>query len=145
MDKFRIIGRKPLAGSISTSGSKNSSLPAIAACLLTDEPVTLHRIPNVRDIGTMLKLLEYNGATVERLPSGAVRIHAKEIKNPEAPYEIVKTMRASSLVLGPLAARAGSARVSMPGGCSIGARPINLHINGLEHLGATIHQEHGYL
>ncbi|MBM3761096.1 MAG: UDP-N-acetylglucosamine 1-carboxyvinyltransferase [Acidobacteria bacterium] len=143
MDKFRIIGRQSLAGTLPVSGSKNSSLPAIAACLLTAEPVTLHRVPQVRDIATMLKLLEFNGATVERFPNGSVRIEAKTITNPEAPYEIVKTMRASSLVLGPLAARTGTARVSVPGGCSIGARPINLHINGLEHLGATVHQEHG--
>lgn len=143
MDKFRIIGRQPLAGTLPVSGSKNSSLPAISACLLTAEPVTLHRVPQVRDIATMLKLLEFNGARVERFPNGSVRIEAKTITNPEAPYEIVKTMRASSLVLGPLAARTGTARVSVPGGCSIGARPINLHINGLEHLGATVHQEHG--
>ena len=143
MDKFRITGRQALSGTLPVSGSKNSSLPAIAACLLTEEPVTLHRIPKVRDIGTMLKLLEYNGATVEHLGNGTVRIHAARISNPEAPYDIVKTMRASSLVLGPLAARTGVARVSVPGGCSIGARPINLHINGLEHLGATVFQEHG--
>ncbi len=143
MDKFRITGRQELSGTLPVSGSKNSALPAIAACLLTEEPVTLHRIPHVRDIGTMLKLLEYNGATVEQLGNGCVRIHAAKISNPEAPYDIVKTMRASSLVLGPLAARTGVARVSVPGGCSIGARPINLHINGLEHLGATVFQEHG--
>ncbi len=143
MDKFRIRGGNPLSGRVEVSGSKNSSLPAIAACLLTGEPVTLYRVPEVRDIATMLKLLQHNGATVERLPGGTVRITAAEIKNPEAPYEIVKTMRASSLVLGPLAARTGRARVSVPGGCSIGARPINLHINGLEHLGAVVHQEHG--
>jgi UDP-N-acetylglucosamine 1-carboxyvinyltransferase len=143
MDKFRIEGGHPLSGHLSVSGSKNSALPAIAACLLTEHPVVLHRIPQVRDINTMLKLLEHNGATVERLPDGALRITAAEIRNPEAPYEIVKTMRASSLVLGPLAARTGRARVSMPGGCSIGARPINLHINGLEHLGAVVQQVHG--
>jgi UDP-N-acetylglucosamine 1-carboxyvinyltransferase len=143
MDKFRIVGREPLSGVLPVSGSKNSSLPAIAACLLTEEPVILHRVPQVRDIATMLKLLEYNGASVERRADGSVRIEAAKIVNPEAPYEIVKTMRASSLVLGPLAARTGVARVSVPGGCSIGARPINLHINGLEHLGATVHQEHG--
>ncbi len=145
MDKFRIIGREPLSGILPVSGSKNSSLPAIAACLLTEEPVILHRVPNVRDIATMLKLLEYNGASVERRADGSVRIEAAKITNPEAPYDIVKTMRASSLVLGPLAARTGVARVSVPGGCSIGARPINLHINGLEHLGAVVHQEHGYI
>ena len=145
MDKFRILGREPLSGTLPVSGSKNSSLPAIAACLLTEEPVILHRVPNVRDIATMLKLLEYNGASVERRADGSVRIEAAKITNPEAPYDIVKTMRASSLVLGPLAARTGVARVSVPGGCSIGARPINLHINGLEHLGAVVHQEHGYI
>ncbi len=145
MDKFRILGRETLSGTLPVSGSKNSSLPAIAACLLTEEPVILHRVPNVRDIATMLKLLEYNGASVERRADGSVRIEAAKITNPEAPYEIVKTMRASSLVLGPLAARTGVARVSVPGGCSIGARPINLHINGLEHLGAVVHQEHGYI
>ena len=145
MDKFRILGREPLSGFLPVSGSKNSSLPAIAACLLTEEPVILHRVPNVRDIATMLKLLEYNGASVERQADGSVRIEAAKITNPEAPYDIVKTMRASSLVLGPLAARTGVARVSVPGGCSIGARPINLHINGLEHLGAVVHQEHGYI
>ncbi len=145
MDKFRIVGRETLSGELPVSGSKNSSLPALAACLLTGEPVVLHRVPQVRDIATMLKLLEHNGASVERRADGSVRIEAREITNPEAPYEIVKTMRASSLVLGPLAARTGVARVSVPGGCSIGARPINLHINGLEHLGATVYQEHGYI
>lgn len=145
MDKFRILGGEKLSGTLAASGSKNAALPAIAACLLTARPVILRRVPGVKDIGTMLKLLEHNGATVERLEDGSVRIQAETITNPEAPYEIVKTMRASSLVLGPLAARTGRARVSMPGGCSIGARPINLHINGLEHLGATVEQEHGFI
>ncbi|GAB4410887.1 MAG: UDP-N-acetylglucosamine 1-carboxyvinyltransferase [Bryobacter sp.] len=145
MDKFRICGGAALSGKLLVSGSKNSALPALAACLLTEEPVTLHRVPEVRDIATMLKLLEYNGAEVQRGPGTALRITARTITNPEAPYEIVKTMRASSLVLGPLAARTGRARVSVPGGCSIGARPINLHTNGLEHLGAVVHQEHGYI
>ncbi len=145
MDKFRIRGGMPLSGELPVSGSKNAALPALAASLLTAEPVILRRVPQVRDIATMLKLLEYNGAEVERRADGSVRIEARRIVNPEAPYDIVKTMRASSLVLGPLAARAGRARVSVPGGCSIGARPINLHINGLEHLGAVVHQEHGYI
>lgn len=145
MDKFRIRGGMPLSGELPVSGSKNAALPALAASLLTAEPVILRRVPQVRDIATMLKLLEYNGAAVERRADGSVRIEARQIVNPEAPYDIVKTMRASSLVLGPLAARAGRARVSVPGGCSIGARPINLHINGLEHLGAVVHQEHGYI
>ncbi|BDC50898.1 UDP-N-acetylglucosamine 1-carboxyvinyltransferase [Bryobacterales bacterium F-183] len=145
MDKFLIRGGAPLAGEVQTSGAKNSALPVLAASLLSSEPVTLRRIPQVRDIGTMQKLLRYNGATVDVDDSGTVRVHAATIANPEAPYEIVKTMRASSLVLGPLVARTGRARVSMPGGCAIGARPINLHVNALESLGARIHQEHGYV
>ena len=144
MDKFLIRGGRPLSGSIPTSGSKNSALPALAAALLTDEPVTLRRIPKVRDIRTMQRLLVDIGSKVELTPE-SVRIETKEIVSPEAPYELVKTMRASSLVLGPLAARAGRARVSLPGGCGIGARPIDLHIAGLQHLGADIRQSHGYI
>ncbi|MEZ5353858.1 MAG: UDP-N-acetylglucosamine 1-carboxyvinyltransferase [Bryobacteraceae bacterium] len=145
MDQFRIEGGVPLQGAVAVSGAKNSALPALAACLLTAEPVTLHRIPSVRDIATMRKVIEYCGATIEDLGDGSLRVHAAELLRPEAPYDIVKTMRASSLVLGPLAARTGRARVSLPGGCAIGARPINLHVMGLEQLGATIHQEHGYI
>jgi UDP-N-acetylglucosamine 1-carboxyvinyltransferase len=144
MDKFVIRGGRPLTGSIPTSGSKNSALPALAAALLTAEPVTLRRIPKVRDIRTMQRLLVDIGSKVE-VGSDCVRIETPEITSPEAPYELVKTMRASSLVLGPLAARAGRARVSLPGGCAIGARPIDLHIAGLEHLGAQIRQSHGYI
>jgi UDP-N-acetylglucosamine 1-carboxyvinyltransferase len=145
MDQFRIEGGVPLQGTVSISGAKNSALPVLAACLLTDEPVTLHRIPDVRDIGTMRRVLEYCGAEIEDLGGGSLRVQAREVTKAEAPYDIVKTMRASSLVLGPLAARTGRARVSLPGGCAIGARPINLHVLGLEQLGATIHQEHGYI
>lgn len=145
MDKFLIRGGVPLSGEVQASGAKNSALPVLAASLLSSEPVTLRRIPQVRDIGTMQKLLRYNGASVDVDDSGTVRVHAATIQNPEAPYDIVKTMRASSLVLGPLVARTGRARVSMPGGCAIGARPINLHVNALESLGARIHQEHGYV
>jgi UDP-N-acetylglucosamine 1-carboxyvinyltransferase len=145
MDRFRIAGGVPLVGSIPVSGAKNAALPALAACLLTEEPVILHRVPQVRDLRTMENLLRHCGASVERREDGALRVHAKRIERPEAPYEIVKTMRASSLVLGPLVARSGRARVSLPGGCAIGARPINLHINGLEHLGAEIRQEAGYV
>lgn len=145
MDKFRIQGGVQLEGEVLTSGSKNSALPALAACLLTDEPVTLRRIPAVRDLRTMQQLLAYNGAAVEETAPGQLRIHAAQIENPEAPYEVVKTMRASSLVLGPLVARTGRGRVSLPGGCAIGARPINLHVNGLEQLGAAITQSHGYI
>src|SRR5262249_41704103 len=129
---------------ITVSGAKNSALPALAACLLTDEPVTLRRIPPVRDIATMEKLLTYTGASVKRA-KGEVLVQAAEIPRPEAPYEVVKTMRASSLVLGPLVGRFGRARVSLPGGCAIGSRPINLHLAGLERLGATVRQEHGYI
>jgi UDP-N-acetylglucosamine 1-carboxyvinyltransferase len=144
MDKFKITGGTPLHGEIRVSGSKNSSLPALAACLLTDEPVTLSRVPRVKDIQTMQSLLAYTGATISS-GSGKVTVEAKSLDQPEAPYDVVKTMRASSLVLGPLVARTGRARVSMPGGCAIGARPINLHVSALEHLGATIEQSHGYV
>lgn len=144
MDKFKITGGSPLTGELPVSGSKNSALPALAACLLTDEPVTLRRIPQVKDIGTMKQLLSYTGAQVEDV-DGQVHIQAKSLDRPEAPYEVVKTMRASSLVLGPLVARTGRARVSMPGGCAIGARPINFHVSALEQLGATIEQSHGYV
>jgi len=144
MDKFVITGGTPLQGEIPTSGSKNSALPALAAALLTDEPVILHRVPRVRDIRTMERLLVDIGAAVD-VDGEIVRMRTERIVCPEAPYELVKTMRASSLVLGPLVARGGRARVSLPGGCAIGARPINLHIFGLEQLGARIHQAHGYI
>ena len=144
MDKFKIQGGVPLTGELPVSGSKNAALPVLAACLLTSEPVILHRIPPVKDIGTMQSLLEYAGAKVT-LDAGKVTIEAKSLDRPEAPYEVVKTMRASSLVLGPLVARTGRARVSMPGGCAIGARPINMHVTALEQLGATIVQDHGYV
>jgi len=144
MDKFVITGGTPLKGEIPTNGSKNSALPALAAALLTEETVTLHRIPRVRDIRTMQRLLVDIGAKAE-VDGQTVRLTAAKIDCPEAPYELVKTMRASSLVLGPLVARTGRARVSLPGGCAIGARPINLHIFGLEQLGARIHQSHGYI
>src|SRR5512134_2187684 len=127
-------------GEIAVSGSKNSALPALAACLLTAEPVTLNRIPQVRDIRTMLDLIRHIGADVSQ-QDGQVRIHAGRIEHPEAPYELVKTMRASSLVLGPLVGRCGRARVSLPGGCAIGARPINRHLDGLARLGAEIKLE----
>ncbi len=144
MDKFSIHGGVPLKGEIRVSGAKNSALPALAACLLTADRVTLERIPPVRDIATMEKLLSHIGARVKH-SNGAVTVEAGSIEHPEAPYELVKTMRASSLVLGPLVARCGRARVSLPGGCAIGARPINLHVAGLERLGARVTQEHGYI
>lgn len=144
MDKFKIRGGRPLQGKLSVSGSKNAALPVLAACLLTDEPVLLERIPAVKDIATMQSLLAYTGAHVSQ-DGEKLRVEAKHLDRPEAPYDVVKTMRASSLVLGPLVARTGRARVSMPGGCAIGARPINLHVSALERLGAEIEQSHGYV
>ena len=144
MDKFVIEGGTPLSGEIATSGSKNSALPALAAALLTDEIVVLERIPRVRDIRTMERLLVNIGSEMS-IDEETVTIQTSQIVSPEAPYELVKTMRASSLVLGPLVARAGRARVSMPGGCAIGARPIDFHLAGLQHLGAVISQEYGYI
>ncbi|HUI79711.1 MAG TPA: UDP-N-acetylglucosamine 1-carboxyvinyltransferase [Bryobacteraceae bacterium] len=144
MDKFVILGGTALRGEIPTNGSKNSALPALAAALLTDEPVTLKRVPRVRDIRTMQRLLVDIGSKAE-VDGETVHLETPKIVCPEAPYELVKTMRASSLVLGPLVARSGRARVSLPGGCAIGGRPINLHIFGLEQLGARINQAHGYI
>jgi UDP-N-acetylglucosamine 1-carboxyvinyltransferase len=148
MDKFVIRGGNPLLGTVRVSGAKNAALPAMAAALLTDEPVILENIPQVRDIETTRKLLAQMGAEVE-LGYGRAQhrttICCRNLVAPEASYELVKTMRASTLVLGPLLARCGHARVSLPGGCAIGARPIDLHIKGLEQLGATIKQEHGYV
>jgi UDP-N-acetylglucosamine 1-carboxyvinyltransferase len=148
MDKFVIRGGNPLLGTIKVSGAKNSALPCMAAAILTEDEVILENIPQVRDIETERKLLVSMGAEVE-LGYGRAQ-HRTSIKcavlsDPVAKYEIVKTMRASSLVLGPLIARTGMARVAMPGGCAIGGRPIDLHIKGLEAMGATITQEHGYL
>jgi UDP-N-acetylglucosamine 1-carboxyvinyltransferase len=144
MDRFIIRGGFPLEGELAVGGAKNSALPALAACLLTSEPVTLHRIPPVRDVHTMQELLVRCGASAGSI-DGALRVEAANVTVPEAPYDLVKTMRASSLVLGPLLARCGRARVSLPGGCAIGARPINLHLAGLEQLGARIRQAHGYV
>ena len=148
MDKFVVRGGNPLLGTIRISGAKNSALPCMAAAILTEEEVILENIPQVRDIETERKLLASMGAEVE-LGYGRAQ-HRTSIKcavlsDPVAKYEIVKTMRASSLVLGPLIARTGMARVAMPGGCAIGGRPIDLHIKGLEAMGAKITQEHGYL
>jgi UDP-N-acetylglucosamine 1-carboxyvinyltransferase len=149
MDKFVVRGGNPLLGTVKVSGAKNAALPAMAAALLTEEPVILENIPQVRDIETERRLLSAMGAEVElgygRAQHRTTICTRKLSHNPEAGYELVKTMRASTLVLGPLVARMGFARVSMPGGCAIGARPIDLHIKGLERLGAKITQEHGYV
>jgi UDP-N-acetylglucosamine 1-carboxyvinyltransferase len=148
MDKFVVRGGNPLVGTIRVSGAKNSALPCMAAAILTEDEVILENIPQVRDIETKRRLLTSMGAAVE-LGYGRAQhrtsICCRTLSDPEAKYEIVKTMRASSLVLGPLIARAGMARVAMPGGCAIGGRPIDLHIKGLEKMGATIIQKHGYL
>jgi len=148
MDKFIIRGGNPLLGTVRVSGAKNSALPCMAAALLTEDEVILENIPHVRDIATERKLLASMGAEVE-LGTGRAQhrtsIRCAVLSDPVAKYEIVKTMRASSLVLGPLVARTGLARVAMPGGCAIGGRPIDLHIKALEMMGAEIIQEHGYL
>src|ERR1700751_1184639 len=148
MDKFVVRGGNPLLGTIKVSGAKNSGLPCMAAAILTEDEVILENIPHVRDIETERKLLTSMGAEVELGYGRAqhrTRIKCGILSDPVAKYEIVKTMRASSLVLGPLIARTGIARVAMPGGCAIGGRPIDLHIKCLEKMGASIVQEHGYL
>ena len=147
MDKFLIKGGKPLHGTVAISGAKNSALPAMAASLLTDERVSLHNIPRVRDIITMAKLLAFMGASVmvDSFPAADYSVEAKTISHAEAPYDLVKTMRASILTLGPTLARIGVARVSLPGGCAIGARPVDLHLSALEKMGAEIVTAHGYI
>jgi UDP-N-acetylglucosamine 1-carboxyvinyltransferase len=145
VDKIRVKGGRPLGGSVRISGAKNASLPALCAALLTKDRVTLGNVPEVRDISTMAKVLSSLGVQVSFGVGGEVELHAPRLQSVEAPYDLVKTMRASVLVLGPLLAREGRARVSLPGGCAIGARPINLHLQAFEKMGATISVEHGYV
>ena len=147
MDKFLIKGGKALRGRVAVSGAKNSALPVMAAALLTAEKVTLHNIPKVRDLITMSKLLAFMDArvSVAEVPASDYEIEAPRLNHTEAPYELVKTMRASILALGPLMARKGVARVSLPGGCAIGARPVDLHLKALEQMGAEITTSHGYI
>jgi UDP-N-acetylglucosamine 1-carboxyvinyltransferase len=145
MDKLKIVGGTKLKGQVRISGAKNSALPAMAASLLTVGDVVLENLPMVNDIFTTRRLLRELGVGVEFDTNHAGRFRAEKVLSVEAPYDLVKTMRASVLVLGPLLARTGHARVSLPGGCAIGARPINLHIQGFEHLGAQIRTEHGYV
>jgi UDP-N-acetylglucosamine 1-carboxyvinyltransferase len=147
MDKFLITGGIPLHGSVTVSGAKNSALPAMAAALLTADRLTLHNIPMVRDIITMGKLLAYMGVSVSasEIPASNYAFQAHSISDAVAPYELVKTMRASILTLGPTLARTGIARVSLPGGCAIGARPVDLHLAALEQMGAEIATSHGYI
>jgi UDP-N-acetylglucosamine 1-carboxyvinyltransferase len=145
LEKIRIVGGRPLEGTVRISGAKNASLPDVCAALLSDQQVVLHNVPEVRDIRTMGLVLMDLGATVDFRVGGTVAIQAGRITSVEAAYDLVKTMRASVLVLGPLVARAGRARVSLPGGCAIGARPIDLHLRALEKMGASIHVESGYV
>ncbi len=145
MDKIRVTGGKPLSGRVEISGAKNAALPEMAACLLSAKPIELENIPYVRDVLTARRLLVEMGARVEVRENGTAALDASKITSCEAPYELVKTMRASVLVLGPLVARFGRARVSLPGGCAIGARPVNLHLMGLEKMGAKCSVVHGYV
>src|SRR4030065_1582698 len=144
MDKIIIRGGERLIGEVQGSGSKNASLPIFAASLLAEGENLFHNVPKLRDILTIARVLKNLGVKVQGA-NGAYRIDATEVSNNEAPYDLVKTMRASILVLGPLVARMRKARVSLPGGCAIGARPINLHLMGLETMGAKIDLRHGYI
>ncbi|HOX67000.1 MAG TPA: UDP-N-acetylglucosamine 1-carboxyvinyltransferase [Burkholderiaceae bacterium] len=147
MDKLLIRGGRPLEGEVTISGAKNAALPELCAALLTAEPVTLTNVPRLQDVSTTLKLLRNMGATAERseIQPDAVTLDTSTVTSPEAPYDLVKTMRASILVLGPLLARFGEATVSLPGGCAIGSRPVDQHIKGLQAMGAQITVEHGYI
>jgi UDP-N-acetylglucosamine 1-carboxyvinyltransferase len=145
LQKLRINGRYPLNGEVNISGSKNAALPIMAACLLCSEEVVLDNIPALRDINTMIRLITYMGVKISKTSDNTVKINAHRIKEKFAPYDLVKTMRASILVLGPLLARFGEAIVSLPGGCAIGARPVNLHIEGLKAMGAEIDLKNGYI
>ncbi|MCC2675130.1 MAG: murA [Ramlibacter sp.] len=145
MDKLLIRGGNRLNGEVRISGAKNAALPELCAALLSAEPVTLRNIPRLQDVATMLKLIRNMGCTAEFSPDGTVVIDSGQLHFPEAPYEMVKTMRAAVLALGPLLARFGEATVSLPGGCAIGARPVDQHIKGLQKMGAEIVIEHGYM
>jgi UDP-N-acetylglucosamine 1-carboxyvinyltransferase len=145
MDKMIIRGGRPLRGSVAVSGSKNTALPILISCLLTGEPVRILNVPRLRDTATTINLLGELGVDAKWSGDNDVAVHAAEISSHEAPYDLVKTMRASFLVLGPLLAREGMARVSTPGGCAIGTRPVNLHIKGLRALGAKIQLKAGYV
>ena len=145
MDKLLIRGGRQLRGEVRISGAKNAALPELCAALLTDQPVMLENVPRLQDVATMLTLVRNMGVSVERGEDGRVRIDSSKLSSPEAPYELVKTMRASVLALGPLLARFGEATVSLPGGCAIGSRPVDQHIKGLQAMGAEIVVEHGYM
>jgi UDP-N-acetylglucosamine 1-carboxyvinyltransferase len=145
VDKLRISGGRPLAGGVRISGAKNAALPILCASLLSEQALALENVPRLMDVRTMAKLLGQMGVEVGTQSDGRLQLRAREIKEPTAGYELVKTMRASVLVLGPLLARCGRARVSLPGGCAIGARPVDQHVKGLEAMGAEIDIEHGYM
>jgi len=145
VDKLVIRGGKPLRGEVAVSGAKNAALPQMAAALLTEEPIQIGNVPRLADVRTMTRILQHMGVEVAGGGSPILRLHAKSVARPEAPYDLVRTMRASVVVLGPLVARFGRARVSLPGGCAIGPRPINLHLMGLEKLGARIRLDQGYV
>lgn len=145
MDKLLIQGGRPLQGEVAISGAKNAALPILCASLLTADPLALDNVPDLRDIGTTLTLLQRMGVRAQRGDGNRVTLQADEVSSQEAPYELVKTMRASILVLGPLVARFGRARVSLPGGCAIGQRPVDQHIKGLAAMGAHIRIEHGFV
>ena len=145
MDKLLIRGGRQLHGEVRISGAKNAALPELCAALLTDRPVVLENVPRLQDVATMITLLRNMGVSVERAEPGRVRVDASRLSSPEAPYELVKTMRASVLALGPLLARFGEATVSLPGGCAIGSRPVDQHIKGMQAMGAEIVVEHGYI
>jgi UDP-N-acetylglucosamine 1-carboxyvinyltransferase len=145
VDKLRITGGRPLAGEVRVSGAKNAALPILCASLLTDAPLQLRNVPELMDVRTMARLLAELGVDVGPHAGGEIRLHARRVSKPVALYERVKTMRASVLVLGPLLARCGQASVSLPGGCAIGARPVDQHVKGLQAMGAHIEIEHGYM
>ncbi|MGC3983512.1 MAG: UDP-N-acetylglucosamine 1-carboxyvinyltransferase [Pseudorhodoferax sp.] len=145
MDKLLIRGGRRLSGEVRISGAKNAALPELCAALLTEDKVELSNVPHLQDVATMLKLIRNMGVAVEQHEDGRVAINARALSKPEAPYELVKTMRASVLALGPLLARFGHATVSLPGGCAIGSRPVDQHIKGLQAMGAQIVVEHGYM
>ena len=145
MDKLRITGGRPLEGEVRVSGAKNAALPILCASLLTDAPLRLSGVPRLMDVRTMMRLLGDMGVAVAEQEGDRVELRARDVSNPLAPYERVKTMRASVLVLGPLLARCGRASVSLPGGCAIGARPVDQHVKGLQAMGAQIEIEHGYM
>jgi len=145
MDRFHVEGPARLVGEITTAGAKNAALPCLAATLLSAEPVRLANLPDVRDIRTMQRLLQHVGVFLAAEPGGAATVEARQIGSADAPYDLVKTMRASVLVLGPLLARAGTVRVSLPGGCAIGVRPIDLHLEAFRKMGAEVTLAHGYV